>query len=554
MSISGLFLQPSPGAQILPTLKFCAERDQTVAIQLCVLGCYDAIAKRLDKLGPIATQILPACTPMLDCKGLNSTQFEMVVGIIQGMFETAIAYRRREIANPSATAILDKKPTHPGGVADEEEIARQRAIALGGWKPAPPGGRSKLEASMPSSELPVFPGVPAPASSFSATKPVGHSASGFDMADVFGAPSLSGGSKATPRSSNPSLTPQTIDPTTAFGAGSALEMFEGMSVSQTQPEANGRLSGGTAPGPGSGFAANVFSDFSAPPKPSATNGSSRTSMYGGSADPFSSSGLGDAFSSLGGQATRNSSSSTGGGIALMDGASKGTGSSNVINSRGNLGVRGKGGRARQTPGSNNASGAGDFAVLGGGMQDRSSTPVRGMVLPQATTAGNIPSQVARAPAGDSFAAFFDAAIAGGSASAESPMMMASNPSTMLPAATARSSTEGFGTTSAIGGGSLEDQLAKTQREIAQLTRELGVTSGTVGNVAGATGAFGGTGGGGWGISNQTASPSVSVSGAGIGTPLTQQAQGGAEQDPFAFLSAKQDRGNGGKESQFDFFR
>lgn len=67
--------------QILPTLKFCAERDETVAIQLCVLGCYDAVAKRLEKLGPVATHILPACTPMLACKGLNSNQFEMAVGI-----------------------------------------------------------------------------------------------------------------------------------------------------------------------------------------------------------------------------------------------------------------------------------------------------------------------------------------------------------------------------------------------------------------------------------------------------------------------------------------
>lgn len=162
-----------------------------------MLGCYDAIAKRLDKLGPVATHILPACTPMLACKGLNSTQFDMVVGIIQGMLETVIAYRRKEIANPSATAISEKKPTHPGGEPDEEEIAKQRAIVLGGWKPAPPSASSKSSASTPSSELPVFPGAPAPASPPSVSSSTPYSATGFDMADVFGSPLPPGGSKGT---------------------------------------------------------------------------------------------------------------------------------------------------------------------------------------------------------------------------------------------------------------------------------------------------------------------------------------------------------------------
>lgn len=113
------------------------------------------------------------------------------------MLETVIAYRRKEIANPSATAISEKKPTHPGGEPDEEEIAKQRAIVLGGWKPAPPSASSKSSASTPSSELPVFPGAPAPASPPSVSSSTPYSATGFDMADVFGSPLPPGGSKGT---------------------------------------------------------------------------------------------------------------------------------------------------------------------------------------------------------------------------------------------------------------------------------------------------------------------------------------------------------------------
>lgn len=121
----------------------------------------------------------------------------MVVGIIQGMLETVIAYRRKEIANPSATGISERKPTHPGGELDEEEIAKHRAIALGGWKPAPPSATSKSSASTLSSELPVFPGAPAPASPLSVSSSAPYSATGFDMADVFGSPIPPGGSKTT---------------------------------------------------------------------------------------------------------------------------------------------------------------------------------------------------------------------------------------------------------------------------------------------------------------------------------------------------------------------
>ncbi|CAM9902148.1 unnamed protein product, partial [Hapterophycus canaliculatus] len=268
--------------KVLPTLKFCAERDETVAIQLCVLGCYDAIAKRLEKLGPVANHILPACTPMLACKGLNSNQFEMAVGIVQGMLETVVAYRREQIANPSATAIIDKRPTHAGGEPDEAEIARLRAVALGGWKAAPPSSASKLPLSKPLS--PVSATFPGSGSDSSPAPAAPASSSGFDMADMFAAP------LAPPPSAGGRTTAYSGSSSPATGS----DMFQGLSVSK------------------GGEAASA----------AASNGAS-----GGSFDPFASAGLGDAFgAAAAGQGTNSvAPAGGGGGMSWMDDAFGGGG-------------------------------------------------------------------------------------------------------------------------------------------------------------------------------------------------------------------------------------
>ncbi|CAM9777223.1 unnamed protein product, partial [Discosporangium mesarthrocarpum] len=87
--------------KVLPTLKFAVEKDQSVAVQLCVLGCYEAISKKLEKLQPVATQILPACIPILACPDLNLKQYDMVVAKVQGMLDAVVADRRRDMSDPS---------------------------------------------------------------------------------------------------------------------------------------------------------------------------------------------------------------------------------------------------------------------------------------------------------------------------------------------------------------------------------------------------------------------------------------------------------------------
>lgn len=522
--------------QVLPTLKFCAERDETVAIQLCVLGCYDAIAKRLEKLGPVATHILPACTPMLACRGLNSNQFEMAVGIVQGMLETVVAYRRKQIANPSATAIIENRPTHAGGEPDEAEITRQRVLALGGWKagaPAAPYSGSKAPASA-ASLSPVSAAFPGAAKSSSPAPTAAGSSSGFD---VFSAPSLSAGS---PGAQAPAFS----------GNMSPLS-------NSAIPVAGAGLGGSNGSGPSSSSAANMFQGLSVSQKGPATNGTS-----GGSSGPFASAGLGDMCQTGAHQGQgANSVAPAGGGMSWTDGAFGGGGGNGGGSSSSSGGAN-----SNQAPGTRSSSG------MGSGFSGLGMTPGGLPPPPQPAAAYCVSSPPASGASGDDpFAAFFDAAIAGGSGAANSPQMAASASPGGVPAASAAGGAPpafmggfGAGPVAAGGGGgtgtggSLEDQLAKTQREIAQLTRELGgAGSGMMAGLAaggamaaamgGAGASAGGTGmpgwpGGGGGVPGQQAPP--------------QQGQGGSSNDPFAFWGGNQQGGQQGGAgpdgSGFDF--
>lgn len=291
-------------------------------------------------------------------------------------------------------------------------------------------------------------------------------------------------------------------------------MFQGLSVSQIPPDTNGRSSHGTTAGGSAGFVADVFSDFPAPPKSTATNGSSRSPISGRSTDPFAASGLSDVFSSLGSRESRGTTSSIGA-------------------SGGNVSI-------------GNVSGSG----MGGGFgQSRGGNARSEWVTPQpSSTVGRQTLQVTSNPTGDPFAGFFDAAVSGGSGPTGNPQMMAPVPSTPP--------LGGF-TSMPSGIGSLEDQLANTQKEIAQLTRDLG-SSGMIGGGGGISGTVGGMGSGSWGI-NPGAMPQRSgmgtlggqslPAGSGFGQAPPQQAG-----DPFSFLADSQPSQQQGSGSQFDFLR
>lgn len=572
--------------QVLPTLKFCAERDETVAIQLCVLGCYDAVAKRLDRLGPVATHILPACAPMLACKGLNSNQFEMAVGIVQGMLGTVIAYRRRQIANPSATAIIEKKPTHPGGVPDEVEIARQRNAVLGGWKPLSPSAAKKAS------------GISSPLSSTFPKAPASSPPAALNVADIFSTTPASGevASAATPSAAfSGKLSPTCSKPTpvaTAAGLGNrgagspsggagpyggvastspsaaTMGMFQGLTVSQNQPVTAGA-------------------------------GNSSSALPGGMPDPFASAGLSDPFGAGGGNKPAQ-------GLSWMDDAFGAGGGGLGGGNAGGVGSGGGGGMGKPLQASgvqSSGSTMAGFSGLGGTLSSAPPVTVAGGVgMPppqQKQASGRLSSPVAAGAApggGDPFAAFFDAAISGGSGPASSgqqgsPVLAPRVPTTggngaggfMGGAATAGNagiggggfmggfgapptggSGAGLGNGGGGGGGTIEDQLAKTQNEIAQLTRELGG-----GGMAAAVGAAAT----GWGMGGSSALPGGLMGGAGgeqgwmgggggggvSNQGPAQQAQGAGSQDPFAFLGAnsqggQQGNSKGGARSDFDFLR
>lgn len=534
--------------QILPTLKFAAERDQTVAIQLCVLGCYEAISKRLQRLGPVATHILPACTPILACPGLNSNQFDMVVGIVQSMTQSVIAYRKQEIANPKAYAIDTTQPTHPGGVPYEEEIQRQRNAALGTWKPAPSSPTSAAgsdfktftPSGLPGSSPPVTPAAAAASSQ-----------GGFEMDDIFSSLPAPTSSVGSPSPSPGVLTPtRAVQPIAAaagtYSSSGGMGMFRDFSLSQQQVATTV-----------AGAAGN-------------SNGKPAGGTMNGCSDPFSSAGFGDAFNSptLGGM----SSGAANVGMSWMKDAFGGGGG-------GSDGLGGTGGGAdggmssnnlSQAGGSNFSRGSSGAGGLGGSLPLQSSaSPMMGGTRPSLPS---VPSQSSSSVGGDAFSAFFDAAVSGGAGSGARDMF-SKNTSPQAAGGYGVAPSQGYGSASmgrATGvGATLEDQLAKTQREIAQLTQELATGAG-VGLAVAATAVMGqgggGGGGGGWGMPGLSAGFNNGVGSAGSqqtwqqGGSLGAAAQSGQVQntsDPFAFLDAASHSGNqgtrqGGSGSGFDF--
>ena len=65
---------------------------------MCVLGCYDVVAKRLPERSRITRDVLPALVPLLDEKTLNAKQFEMVVVRVEQMLAAAVKARRTELS------------------------------------------------------------------------------------------------------------------------------------------------------------------------------------------------------------------------------------------------------------------------------------------------------------------------------------------------------------------------------------------------------------------------------------------------------------------------
>lgn len=481
----------------------------------------------------MATHILPSCAPMLACKGLNSNQFEMAVGIVQGMLETVIAYRRREIANPSATAIIENRPTHAGGEPDEGEIAKQRLAKLGGWKAAPATPPPKSASKSPSAPSTGFPGK---SSSLSPQRAAASSPGAIDMTDFFSAP-LNASTSA-----QPSAFPSTLAP-----AQSGVAPISSLS---------GQISGGTEAFGGSGPAANMFEGLSMSQTKPTTNGTA-------------SAGLGSAFGSSTAQGSSNLSP-LGGGLSWMDGAMGGGGGGDSSSISGTGGTRNSGSflargispppqppRARALPAAVSGNAGGDpfssffdAAATGGpgpaGMPQMRSSP---SPHPPGPAAGG----------GQSFEGVFGAAPSGSRVSGGSSSGAAS----------------GGG-----GGGTLEDQLAKTQMEIAQLTRELGgggmPASAGIGAASAMGAAMRGAAGSGWGSPGASSAPMSGMNSGmssgmssgqgwpgpgGVGQPLAQQQGQTVEisQDPFAFLNSASQSGPGERQGRsstninFDLF-
>lgn len=504
-----------------------------------MVGCYDAVSKRLQRLGPVATHILPACTPILACQGLNSNQFDMVVGIVQGMMQAVISYRKNEIANPKAYAIDLTQPTHPGGVPDEQEIMRQRNAALGTWKPAPAASAKAASQPLTASGFPASPSSSAPAGK-------GSAPGGFDMDSIFsalpapavsvGSPSPSSGVLTPTRAANPILAPVSMGGSIGGRGGESfggMDMFQGLSIPQQKAAGSNEKPAGS---------------------------------LNGSTDPFASAGLAEAFGAPS-RVERINSGSAAGGMPWM---------SDAYGDGGGTGM----GSPRYNTQTNRPTTSPSFGGLGGVKPMQVSAPLAmgGIPPPQppAPTPTSLPSGGATG-GGDPFAAFFDATISGGAGARGDAGLASSSSSTIAGSAFSggygavssrscgASPSPGYGaaamggTVTGAGSGTLEDQLANTQREIAQLTEQLtnGARVGMMGAQSMAALAMGQIGGGPWGMPGTPAGFGGNVGNIGTqqgwhnGGGASSSAQTGQEhnasQDPFAFLDSKSNSSSGGQQ-------
>ncbi|KAH8056658.1 hypothetical protein JL721_9940 [Aureococcus anophagefferens] len=107
--------------------------DGHPALAMCVLGCYDVVAKRLPERSRITRDVLPALVPLLDEKTLNAKQFEMVVVRVEQMLAAAVKARRTELSVGGAAP--------RGGRAAVPALAATRSPT--GTRPRPRGTRPR---------------------------------------------------------------------------------------------------------------------------------------------------------------------------------------------------------------------------------------------------------------------------------------------------------------------------------------------------------------------------------------------------------------------------
>ncbi len=148
------------------------------ALAMCVLGCFDLVAKRLPEQSRILRDVLPSLIPLLDEKALNARQFDMVAGRVEAMLAAAIQARRGELDSPSSVQPRMSAPdpfraTPSPPAAAPAPVPRAPSPAYGGdpdynfGAGAMPGDplalTSASHARAPAVPIPKLPKPPAPA-------------------------------------------------------------------------------------------------------------------------------------------------------------------------------------------------------------------------------------------------------------------------------------------------------------------------------------------------------------------------------------------------------
>jgi len=138
---------------VLPSLsktnKETSGQGRTPGLTMCLLGCFDLVAKRLPEPSRLAREILPRLVPLLDEKQLNRKQLDMVAQRVQALLTRIVDARREECEQLTGSAPVDVGPAwmaKPTGASSP---------------PAPP--REPSPGLPPRPTLGSFPTAPAPA-------------------------------------------------------------------------------------------------------------------------------------------------------------------------------------------------------------------------------------------------------------------------------------------------------------------------------------------------------------------------------------------------------
>ena len=84
---------------LVPSLKYIAEHDHSPAVTMCIIGTFQSMTAALGA-DLVASTVLPVILPMLTDKALSPSQFQMIVGLTKSLLREILDQRTTELGLP----------------------------------------------------------------------------------------------------------------------------------------------------------------------------------------------------------------------------------------------------------------------------------------------------------------------------------------------------------------------------------------------------------------------------------------------------------------------